>query len=94
MAPLPLHLAPPHHLTSHQVGATNFTWHGGVLAPDGRIVALPYNSKTILQIGEPVCTQRGDAAGAPALAPGAAPAAAAGAATPTAGAPVHANTVQ
>ena len=31
--------------------ATNFTWHGGALTKDGRIIAVPYNSAWILEIG-------------------------------------------
>eukprot|EP00966_Prymnesium_polylepis_P120671 2788278-Prymnesium_polylepis.2 len=33
--------------------ATNFTWHGGTLAKDGRIIAVPYNSPWVLEIGKP-----------------------------------------
>ena len=35
--------------------ATNFTWHGGVCISNGRIIAVPYNSAQILEIGERVC---------------------------------------
>ena len=32
--------------------ANNFTWHGGALAKDGRIIAVPYNSPWVLEIGK------------------------------------------
>lgn len=30
---------------------TNYSWHGGALAKDGRIIAVPYNSAWVLEIG-------------------------------------------
>tara|TARA_B110001452_G_scaffold260718_1_gene258562 strand:+ start:2022 stop:3914 length:1893 start_codon:yes stop_codon:yes gene_type:complete len=44
--------------------STNFTWHGGVVIANGRIVAVPYNSANVLEIGERVCMDVADAAGA------------------------------
>ena len=39
-----------------QLPSSNFSWHGGVLTKSGKIIAVPYNSPVVLEIGEQLCS--------------------------------------
>ena len=38
-----------------QIGSSNFSWHGAAVDKRGRIVAVPYNSPWVLEVGDDLC---------------------------------------